>query len=127
MKAAAAALTLFVSAFATSAWAQAPGCPENGVFPSEAWSAQSRHALASRLRFPPGAAQEGVAGVARLQIDVDREGRIHGLSIATSSGNPMLDQAALDAARGIGRFAPLPCLPTPRIRVIIPVQFALGH
>ena len=60
-----------------------------------------------------------------LSIDIDRQGKIGTIAIARSSGTASLDRAALDAAHRLGRFAPLPCLTYERMRVTIPVRFAL--
>lgn len=125
MRAGAAALLVLVAGTAPAASGEQE-CPDFGDAPSPAWSAQSRSLLSSHVRYPLHAASNGITGTARLQIEVDREGRIHGVSIAASSGEPVLDQAALDAARATGRFPALPCLPGSRIRVIIPVRFALS-
>ncbi|MFV0625437.1 energy transducer TonB [Sphingomonas sp. ac-8] len=122
-----AALLLLLSGPSSTVPAQQPDCQDRRGHTSEAWSTQSRNALASRTRYPPRAAREGMTGTAKLLIDVDWDGRLHGVSIAKTSGEPLLDEAALDAARAVGRFAALPCLTTERIRVVIPVRFVIRN
>jgi TonB family protein len=51
-----------------------------------------------------------VASTRRTQIRfrVDRQGRVTGLQIMQTSGDPVADQAALEAVRAAAPFAPLP-------------------
>ena len=55
--------------------------------------------------YPELAHREGVTGTAFVQVDLMPTGDIADVSIAESSGNPLLDRAALDAVRE-SRFAP---------------------
>lgn len=109
---------------ATSATAN---CPTGEDGPSEAWQEQSRQSLARNVRYPPAAVHGGVTGTVMLSIDVDRRGTIGTIAIARSSGTMSLDRAALDAARRLESFAPLPCLKHERMRVNIPVRFTLAE
>lgn len=96
---------------------------EQMACPSAAWATNSRRLLARHVVYPPQAMRQGITGTVQLTIDVDRDGQIQETSIARSSGEPMLDEAALDAARAVVRFDALPCLAAHSIRVRIPVVF----
>ncbi len=48
------------------------------------------------------------SGQVALSLQVARNGQLAGVSVAQSSGNPALDQAALSAVRGAGRFPAAP-------------------
>lgn len=54
---------------------------------------------------PQIADQQGVAGTARIEIRLDRDGKLARESVASSSGNRWLDEAALMSAR-MTRFSP---------------------
>jgi len=56
----------------------------------------------------PDAFSKGARGVATILFDINRDGTIGKLSLERSSGNDSLDQAAIDAIRNSGPFAPLP-------------------
>lgn len=49
--------------------------------------------------------EQGVAGTARIEIRLDREGKLAQESVYSSSGNRWLDEAALMSAR-MTRFSP---------------------
>jgi protein TonB len=55
--------------------------------------------------YPELAQKEGITGTAFVKVDLMPTGTIADVSIAQSSGNPLLDGAALDAVRE-SRFAP---------------------
>ena len=60
---------------------------------------RSAKALAAQAPFYPGIAREqGVMGTALVRVDLDVDGSIAETSIFRSSGNPLLDSSALDAA-----------------------------
>jgi TonB family protein len=56
----------------------------------------------------PDAFSKGARGVATILFDINRDGSIGNLSLERSSGNDSLDQAAINAIRNSGPFAPLP-------------------
>lgn len=69
-----------------------------------AWGGQIR-ARIERHKIPP----EGVgAGRVLLALNVARDGRLLGVSVAKSSGKAALDRAAVDAVRRAGRFPAAP-------------------
>jgi len=61
--------------------------------------ARLRAALQSRLRFPSTMQNQGIGGVVRIRFTLDDSGRIVSSSLASSSGHPALDEAALATAR----------------------------
>lgn len=83
-----------------------------------------RTALARALRYPERARARGITGSATVEITLDRSGRLVGLRLAESSGSAILDEAALHAARSVGRFpAAPPERPGPRLVYTAPMRF----
>ena len=75
---------------------------------------------AERRFYPQQAAAQGIEGEVRLRLTLDAEGSLVDVQIAASSGHAELDQAALRAARALGR------LPGLGMReMILPVVFRL--
>ena len=64
------------------------------------WGGQIRSCISRRASAPRGV-REG--GRVTLNLSVSRSGSIQGVGIAGSSGNPALDQAAVQAAQRAGR------------------------
>ncbi|TCL91095.1 protein TonB [Rhizobium sp. PP-WC-2G-219] len=56
-------------------------------------------ALRRAVRYPSRAESNGVKGVVQLQFVLAANGSVSGLKVIRSSGSPVLDSAALDAAR----------------------------
>ena len=81
-------------------------------------------ARALRANYPAVLAQAGVGGTAILWFLIDEEGRVLDAEVKESSGQPMLDRAALDVAR-IMRFSPaLNRDRKVRVWVQLPVEFS---
>lgn len=59
--------------------------------------------LSQHLFYPPEAIDRGLQGETRLLLTLDDSGRITDVSIAAGSGHAILDQAAIRAARAMGR------------------------
>jgi protein TonB len=53
-------------------------------------------------------AADGASGTVTVRLTVTRSGALADLSIAASSGNAALDEAALKAVRAAGRFPAAP-------------------
>jgi len=80
---------------------------------------RAQQSLARHLFYPPQAVAQGLEGEVTLLLVLDTRGRIETAEIARSSGHPVLDQAALAAARSVGAFPG-----SPR-QTLLPVSFSL--
>ncbi|MFV0332583.1 MAG: energy transducer TonB [Tropicimonas sp.] len=69
------------------------------------WGAKIRNRIERAKRYPAGRRQAARATVA---LEVTRDGRLAGASLARSSGIAAFDQAALQAVRRAGRFPAAP-------------------
>ncbi len=82
--------------------------------------AAAQRKLAPCIYYPPTAVERGLEGEVRLLLVLDEGGRIREASIAASSGHSLLDQAAINAARCMGRIT------APGVnQLILPVTFRL--
>lgn len=62
-------------------------------------------ARALEMAYPPLLRDQGISGTARVWFFIDAGGNIQRIQIRESSGNPLLDEAALKVARTI-KFTP---------------------
>ena len=86
---------------------------------------QMRRRLMEALRYPPPARSRGLSGTVLLDISIHSSGAIGDVSVTRSSSHPLLDEAALEAARSLAP-QPFPKGLTPRpLRVRLPVVFDL--
>lgn len=76
-------------------------------------------ALSDHLYYPPQAVAEGIEGDVILLLTLADDGRLVSAAVARGSGHPVLDEAALDAARRIG------ALPGNPRQTLFPVRFRL--
>lgn len=82
--------------------------------------AQTRLVAPTQLRFyPEEAVRQGIEGDVLLQLALDEKGRVYSVEIVTSSGSPLLDRAAVTAAKNIG------AMPGNPSRTRLPVSFRL--
>lgn len=81
---------------------------------------RAQSALSEHLLYPPQAVAQGLEGDVVLLLILADGGRLISASIARSSGHALLDQAALDATRGIG------ALPGNPHQTLFPVSFRLN-
>ena len=87
------------------------------------WGASIRAAIERKKRPPTGA--NAAAGRLSLRLTVGRDGALQGVTVATSSGNAVLDQAALTAVKRAGRFPPAPKgLTEARYSFSLPISFS---
>jgi protein TonB len=76
--------------------------------------------LAQHMYYPPEAIAQGLEGEVRLLLRLAEDGRLLAVSVAASSGFPLLDRAALEAAHAMGR------IPEAGVReLLLPVVFRL--
>lgn len=80
-----------------------------------------RRRVQDRVVYPQAARERGIQGVARIQFRVDAAGRAAEIATVESSGSPLLDGAAEQAARDAR------ALPQLYGWVRIPVRFALAR
>ena len=85
---------------------QQSGLGGGGAAEIAPWERQVRRKLASAQRYPRAA--NGASGDVLVSFTVLASGALSGLRIQVSSGNPVLDQAALDT---VARAAPFPPIP----------------
>jgi protein TonB len=84
-----------------------------------------RRRFLEALKYPPPARSRGLTGTVQLEVLIKRDGAIGNVSVASSSSHPLLDEAALEAMRGLPP-QPFPRGLTPReLRVRLPVVFDL--
>ncbi len=70
------------------------------------WGGAIRSRIERRKSYPPRA--RGASGTSTVVLSVGRNGNLLGVGIASGSGNPHLDQAAIDAVRAAGKFPAAP-------------------
>ncbi|MFT6532850.1 MAG: protein TonB [Limimaricola cinnabarinus] len=85
------------------------------------WGAQLRAQIERRKRYPNAA--RGASGTATVRITLDRAGRLTGLALVGSSGNPALDQAALAAVQAARLPASPRGLNDPSYSFTLPMMF----
>lgn len=109
--------------------AAAPPSPPLLPGPSEtppgrdSWEGRVMAKLERFRRYPHAARARRIEGVVQMRVSVARDGRLLALSVEQSSGQPTLDQAALDTFR---RAEPLPPVPDERpapVELSFPVEF----
>jgi protein TonB len=65
---------------------------------------QARQQLNRQVFYPPEAVERGLEGEVKLRLRLDATGRVIDAAVLSGSGHAVLDQAALVAARQIGRI-----------------------
>ena len=107
--------------------AVASGGPAGGAPGAEygGYLAQMRRRLMEAVRYPQPARSRGLSGTVTLDILIGPNGAIGNVSVTRSSSHPLLDEAALEAARSLAP-QPFPKGLAPRpLRVRLPVVFDL--
>jgi len=81
-------------------------------------------AVKNRLRYPATAERQGISGTAQIRFTLDRSGQVISASLVRSSGNPLLDQAALATARPGSSLPAAPAsIPQQQFTVTAPLRF----
>jgi periplasmic protein TonB len=84
-----------------------------------------RRRIHESLSYPSVARHRGLSGTVQIEVTIEATGTVGRVSLAVSSSHRVLDDAALDAARRLGRV-PFPPNVRPRaLRVLLPVVFDL--
>jgi periplasmic protein TonB len=107
--------------------AVASGGPAGGAPGAEygGYLAQMRRRLMEAVQYPQPARSRGLSGTVTLDIFIGPNGAIGNVSVTRSSSHPLLDEAALEAARSLAP-QPFPKGLAPRpLRVRLPVVFDL--
>lgn len=80
----------------------------------------AKRKLAEHVFYPEEALLQGLEGEVRLLVTLAPDGRILDVQVASGSGHRLLDEAALEAVRGMGALPGLE-----RRELILPVAFHL--
>lgn len=82
--------------------------------------------IAKAKTYPAGARKKGIEGEVRVAFEIDRYGKIIHRQIETSSGYPVLDQAALSVLDEIGKMPTPPnSLDGETFAMVIPFNFRI--
>lgn len=90
---------------------------------SPEWSALFRAWLEAHKYYPEQAARNGEDGSVTVRFEVDRDGRVSGLELASRSGSQWLDMGLLSMMRG----ARVPPLPPDTREERVPVQLTVHY
>jgi protein TonB len=77
--------------------------------------------IKNNLVYPSQARRTGIQGTVELLFTIEYDGQVNSMSVYKSSGQAVLDQAALEALSRSAPFRP----PKNRVKIIIPVTFTL--
>jgi protein TonB len=92
----------------------------------QTYLAELQRAIARYQHFPDEARRDRRSGVVAISFVVQADGRIQQVAIARSSGDPILDQAAMNALGQLGRFKPIPAeIGRHRWPIRVPIRFDL--
>jgi protein TonB len=89
----------------------------------DAYQAAVRAAIERAQVMPRAARDRGISGTARLEVSLQRDGRLARVRLAAPSGSGVIDAAALAAARRAVLPTPPPGLAVQGLRFVIDVRF----
>jgi protein TonB len=95
-----------------------------GVGDGEYW-ALVRRRIQEALRYPASAQRRRLTGTVELEVALTRDGAVRDAKVVSSSTHPVLDEAALEAARRLPRMPFPPRLDAREVRATLPVVFEL--
>ncbi|MEM9060869.1 MAG: TonB family protein [Pseudomonadota bacterium] len=85
-----------------------------------------RRAVERKKRYPKRAKRRGTTGTAKIRITLDASGRLVSASMTSSSGESILDDAAMAAIKRVGRFPKIPEeMGQSQVKVTLPIAFRL--
>ncbi len=91
---------------------------------SNKWQSKLYSHLQRRTRSAQRKLGRGMKGTAQVSFTVDPSGNILSVRLAASSGNPAIDQLAVEATRNASPVpAPPAAIAKPRMSVNVPIQF----
>ncbi|MEL7153478.1 MAG: energy transducer TonB [Pseudomonadota bacterium] len=83
-----------------------------------------RRAVERRKKYPKRAQRRGIEGRAIIRVTLDASGRLVSASMAGSSGQSMLDEAAMAAVKRVGRYPAIPKeMGKSRVSIKLPITF----
>jgi protein TonB len=84
-----------------------------------------RRRIAAALRYPPAARRRGLTGTVQIEMVIAASGAVTAAEVVASSSHALLDDAAVETVKSLGR-QPFPADLRPRtLRVRLPVVFSL--
>lgn len=101
--------------------------PDDGAAAAQygAYLALVRRRIHELLTYPSSARNRGLSGSVLIEVEITATGAVGQVLLAASSSHRVLDEAALDAARGLRRVPFPPDVPPRPLRVRLPVVFDL--
>jgi TonB family protein len=84
-----------------------------------------RQRLHESLTYPQIARRRGLTGTVMVDVEVDASGKVGRVTLINSSSHAVLDDAAIDALRSVGRVPFPPGVAPRRLRVRMPVVFEM--
>jgi protein TonB len=100
---------------------------EGGAAPGEydGYVALLRRRVQEALTYPSAARRRELTGTVQVEVEIQPTGAIGQVRLAASSSHRVLDEAALEAVRGVDRVPFPPALRPRPLRVRLPVVFDL--
>jgi periplasmic protein TonB len=84
-----------------------------------------RRRVIESLTYPPLARRRNLGGTVHLELEIQPTGVISRVEVAASSSHRVLDDAAVDTVRNVGRVPFPPHVPPRLLRVRLPIVFDL--
>jgi protein TonB len=101
------------------------GYGSGGSSRTQAYLQHNFDALLRKIRrtlvYPPQAKKAGIQGTVEVIFTVRADGTASGVSVSKSSGEPLLDAAAIAAIVAVSPFPPPPSL----VKLAVPIVFVL--